>query len=107
LSDAAHIAAAPGEHHSDRIQVSRRGAGHLPGALGSPLPPAARAASLSLVPVDLQRGVVRLAGTNANDALDLGDEDFAVADLSRFGGLHDGFDDLVDQVAAYRDLDAG
>src|SRR3569833_7483 len=54
-----------------------------------------------------ERGVVRLAGTNTNDSLDLGDENLAVADLPRFGGLHDGIDDLVDQVAAYRDLVAG
>src|SRR5882757_217347 len=54
-----------------------------------------------------QSGVVGLAGTNADDALDIGDEDFAVANLTRLGRLHDGFDDLVDQVAAYCDLDAG
>src|SRR5580658_3024521 len=55
----------------------------------------------------LQRGIVRLAGTDTNDTLDFGDENLAVADLPRFGGLHDGFNDLIDQVAADRDLDAG
>src|SRR5581483_3724670 len=55
----------------------------------------------------LQRGVVRLAGANADDPLDLGNEDLAVADLTGLGGLHDGFNNLIDQIAAYGYLDTG
>src|SRR5580700_7558763 len=50
----------------------------------------------------LERGVVRLAGADANDALDLGDENLAVTDLAGLGGLEDGLDDLVGEIAAHR-----
>src|SRR5581483_505752 len=55
--------------------------------------------------IHLQRSIIRLTRTNADHALDLGDENLAVADFSRFGGLHDGFNDLVDQVATHSHLD--
>src|ERR1700722_15099891 len=55
----------------------------------------------------LERGVVGLAGTDADDALDVGDEDLAVAPLAGLGRFDDGLDHLVHQIAAHRDLDAG
>src|SRR6516225_1980688 len=48
----------------------------------------------------LQRAVVGLAGADADDALDVGYED-----LAGLGRLHDGLDDLIDQVAPHRNLD--
>src|SRR5262249_43959966 len=53
----------------------------------------------------LQRRVVGLTRTDSNDALDLGDEDLSITDLPRFGGLENGFDDLIHQVATHGDLD--
>src|SRR6478609_1207603 len=61
----------------------------------------------SLAASALQRRVVRFAGADTDDAIDLRDEDLAVADLAGLGGLHDRFDDLIDQVAAHSDFDAG
>src|SRR5438874_5660690 len=55
----------------------------------------------------LQGRVVGLAGADADHALDVRDEDLAVAHLAGLAGLDDRLDDLVDQIAAYRDLDAG
>src|SRR5580698_2250776 len=55
----------------------------------------------------LQRGVVGLAGTDADDALDVGDENLAVADLAGLGRLEDGLDHLIGQVAANGHLDPG
>src|ERR1700693_927034 len=54
----------------------------------------------------LERGVVRFAGADADHALDLRDEDLAVADLAGLGGLEDRLDHLLGQVAAHGDLDA-
>src|SRR5215469_13338423 len=54
----------------------------------------------------LQRAVVGLPGADADDALDVSYEDLAVSDFARLGGLHDRLDDLIDQIAAHRDLDA-
>src|ERR1700722_15261339 len=94
-----------------------RGLAEEPSYLGAPLPfliISTLPGSLPLLPLFhiqmhpfLQCGVVGLARADPDDALDLGDEDFPVADLPRFGGLHNGFNDLVDQIAADRDLDAG
>src|SRR6478609_3718475 len=61
----------------------------------------------SLAASALQRRVVRFAGADTDDAIDLRDEDLAVADLAGLCGLHDRFDDLIDQVAADSDFDAG
>src|SRR5580704_16789757 len=55
----------------------------------------------------LERGVVGLAGADADHPLDVGDKDLAVADLAGLGGLDDGLDHLIDEIAAHRDLDAG
>src|SRR5262245_57233432 len=55
----------------------------------------------------LQCSVVGFAGPDAQRALDIGDENLAVANLAGLGSRADGLDDLVDQVVAYRDLDAG
>src|SRR5579864_689094 len=54
-----------------------------------------------------QRAVVGLPGADAYHALDIGDEDLAVADLAGLGGLHDGLDHLINQVAAHGHLDTG
>src|SRR2546421_7388373 len=56
---------------------------------------------------NLKSTVIRLAGANTNHAIDVGDEDLAVADLARLGGLQNGIDDLVGQLTAHGDLDAG
>src|SRR5215469_13506260 len=47
----------------------------------------------------LQRAVVGLPGADADDPLDVGDEDLAVTDLAGLRGLHDRLDDLIDQIA--------
>src|SRR6185437_13647010 len=52
-------------------------------------------------------GVVGLARSNTNHAVDIGDEDLAVTDLARLGGLENSLDDLIDEIAAHSDLDAG
>src|SRR5262249_33829961 len=49
----------------------------------------------------LERGIVRLAGADADDAVDVGDEDLAVADLAGLRGLEDRFDHLIHEVAAH------
>ena len=54
-----------------------------------------------------ERRVVGLAGADADHTIDVGDEDLAVTDLAGLGGLDDRLDDLVDEVAAHRDFDAG
>src|SRR6516225_11095364 len=54
----------------------------------------------------LQRAVVGLPGADTDDALDVGDEDLAVSNLAGLGGLHDGLDDLIDQITPHRHLDA-
>ena len=48
----------------------------------------------------LERRVIRLARADADHAIDVGDEDLAVADLAGLRGLEDGFNHLVDEVAA-------
>src|ERR1700722_2612481 len=53
----------------------------------------------------LQRGVIGLAGTDAQNAQDVGDEDFAVADLAGFRGADNGFHHLVDEFVFHGDFD--
>src|ERR1700689_1159971 len=54
-----------------------------------------------------ERGVVGLAGADADHAIDIGNENLAVADLAGLGGLHHRFHDLIDQFGSHRHLDAG
>src|SRR5690606_27832285 len=54
-----------------------------------------------------QRRVVRFARADTDEAVDFGDEDLAVTDLAGLCGLQDGFNDLVDEVAANCALDTG
>src|SRR5580700_1227831 len=67
---------------------------------------AAAARCLRIPAGQLQRGVVGFAGADADHALDLRDEDLAVADLAGLGGLEDRLDHLLGQLAAHGDLDA-
>src|SRR5262245_52818450 len=53
----------------------------------------------------LQRVAVGLARANAHGAVDAGDENLAVADLSGLGRVGDHLDDLVDLVVVDRDVD--
>jgi hypothetical protein len=46
-----------------------------------------------------------LAGTDAHDLFEIGDEDLAVADLSGFRGLLDGLDHTIQELALDRGLD--
>src|SRR6185312_7184491 len=55
----------------------------------------------------LQRGVVGLAGANAQNPQDVGDENLAVADLAGLGGADDGLHHLIDELILDGDLDAG
>src|SRR6185295_5273342 len=55
----------------------------------------------------LQRRVVSLTRADANDAIDVGDEDLAVADLAGLRGLQNRFHHLVREIAADSDLDLG
>src|SRR5581483_9082809 len=54
-----------------------------------------------------QRRVVRLASSDPDHPLDVGDEDLAVTDLAGLGGLENRLDHLVDEVAPNGDLDPG
>src|SRR5215471_13364827 len=45
------------------------------------------------------------AGSDADSFLDIGNEDFAVADATRLGSAADGVDGLLDQVVADHDFD--
>src|SRR5262245_56848460 len=47
----------------------------------------------------------RLARTDADHLLEIGDEDLAVADLARASGVHDRFDHLLDARVVDGDLD--
>ena len=51
--------------------------------------------------------VVRFAGANTQNALEIGDEDLAVTDLAGLGRVDDGFGDLIDESVFDRNLDAG
>src|ERR1700733_3333570 len=53
-----------------------------------------------------ERGVVGLTGADADHAIDIGNENLAVADLAGLGGLHHRFHDLVHELGAHRDFDA-
>src|SRR3990172_130570 len=66
---------------------------HLPGKIPGP------AAAVS------DRVRTRLAGANADGFLDGGDEDLAVADASRLGGLLDGLERLRQHLVAEHHLD--
>src|ERR1044071_3769335 len=55
----------------------------------------------------LQGRVVRFTRTDADDTVDVGDEDLAVAHLAGLRGLEDGFDVLIDEVAANGHFDLG
>src|SRR6185312_5068868 len=50
--------------------------------------------------VSSQGCIISLSGTDADDAINVRDEDLAVTHLARLGGLEDGLDDLIRQVAA-------
>src|SRR5215469_13353695 len=54
----------------------------------------------------LERAIVSLPGADTDDALDVRNEDLAVSNLAGLGGLHDGLDDLIDQITPHRHLDA-
>src|SRR3954462_3525029 len=54
----------------------------------------------------LDGGFPGLAGADADDLLDRGDEDLAVADLARAGGADDRLDRALDHVVGKDDLDA-
>src|ERR1019366_5116414 len=74
---------------------------------GSPAAPARFLARPPWRPVrrPLQRGVIGLAGADADHTIDLGDEYLAVTDLAGLGGLEHRFHHLVDQLGAHGDLD--
>src|SRR5690606_28757150 len=72
-----------------------------------PWPCRARSPRCTWFRTESKRRVVRFAGADADDPVDFGDEDLAVANLAGLGGLQDGFDDLIDQFAANCDLDSG
>ena len=45
-------------------------------------------------------GVVGLARADTDDTIDVGDEDFAVADFAGLGRFDDRIDHLIDEIAA-------
>src|SRR6185295_869482 len=51
--------------------------------------------------------IIGFAGSDADDAIDVRDEDLAVANLAGLGGLENGFDYLIDEVAANGNFDLG
>src|ERR1700683_1956602 len=53
----------------------------------------------------LEGCVVGLAGANTDHAIDVGNENLAVADLAGLGGLHHRFHDLIHPLGAHRDCD--
>ena len=53
----------------------------------------------------VQRGAAGLAGADADDLLQVGDENLAVADLSGARGLLDGLDDALDHVVVHGGLE--
>src|SRR5450756_593225 len=79
----------------------------LPGPLLEQLAARSSFTRYRLRPLPLESRVVCLAGADADDAPDVGDEDLSVADLAGLGGLQDRFDDLIDEVAAHSHFDAG
>src|ERR1700691_371363 len=54
----------------------------------------------------LERRVVSLAGTYTHHALQFADEYLAVAYFAGLGCFHDRVDDLIDQLAAYCNINA-
>ena len=83
-----------------RYSQSRRTSNQRPAAGRA----AGRRGSNEVFVFALQRGVIRLAGADADDAIDIRDEDLAVADLAGLGGLQDRFDHLIDEVAVRSEL---
>src|ERR1700761_5505609 len=55
----------------------------------------------------LESCFVSLAGSNANDPVDVDDEDLAVTNLAGLGRLEHGLDYLVDQLGPHRHFDTG
>src|SRR5712692_1439518 len=77
----------------------------MTGAHQPTAPSRARIAKSFFIVVSLERFRAGFAGADADDLLQIDDEDLSVADLSRVGRFFDGFDRLIEHLVLDRGLD--